>query len=48
MYKVLDKDIIKMEIVPHIALPKRGFAPTVPLTVIQLFELNVLHPIFLF
>lgn len=31
MYKVLDKDIIEMEIVPHIPLPKRGFAPTVPL-----------------
>lgn len=31
MYRVLDKDIIEMEIVPHIPLPKRGFAPTVPL-----------------
>lgn len=31
MYRVLDKDIIEMEIVPHIPLPKRGFAPTVRL-----------------
>ena len=31
MYKVLDKDTIEMEIVPNIPLPKRGFAPTVPL-----------------
>ncbi|MCR9228539.1 MAG: transposase [Flavobacteriaceae bacterium] len=31
MYKVLDKDTIEMEIVPHIPLPKRGFAPTAPL-----------------
>ena len=31
MYKVLDKDIIEMEIVPHIPLPKRGFPPTAPL-----------------
>lgn len=32
MYKVLDKDIIEMEIVPYIPLPKRGFAPRVPLS----------------
>lgn len=31
MYSVLDKDIIKTEIVPHIPLPKRGFQVTVPL-----------------
>lgn len=31
MYKVLDKDIIEMEIVPYIPLPKRGFSPRVPL-----------------
>ena len=31
MYTVLDKDTIEMEIIPHIPLPKRGFAPTVPL-----------------
>ena len=31
IYPVLDKDIIEMEIVAHIPLPKRGFAPTVPL-----------------
>lgn len=31
MYKVLDKDIIKKEIVVHLPLPKRGFPPTVAL-----------------
>lgn len=31
MYKVLDKDTIEMEIIPHIPAPKRGFSPTVPL-----------------
>lgn len=31
MYSVLDKDMIKTEIVPHIPLPKRGFQVTVPL-----------------
>lgn len=31
MYKVLEKDTMEMEIVPHIPLPKRGFAPTAPL-----------------
>ncbi len=31
MYSVLDKDIIKREIVPHLALAKRGFQTTVPL-----------------
>ena len=30
MYKVLDKDTIEMEIVPHIPLSKREFAPTAP------------------
>ena len=31
MYSVLDKDIIEMEIIPHIPKTKRGFPPTVPL-----------------
>lgn len=31
MYKVLDKDMIKTEIVPYLPLPKRGFPPTVAL-----------------
>ena len=31
MYKVLDKDMIKKEIVVHLPLPKRGFPPTVAL-----------------
>lgn len=31
MYKVLDKDMIKNEIVVHLPLPKRGFPPTVAL-----------------
>ena len=31
MYQVLDKDTIEMEIIPYIPLPKRGFAPKVPL-----------------
>ena len=31
MYSVLDKDMIKNEIVPHIPLAKRGFQVTVPL-----------------
>ena len=31
MYKVLDKDIIKNEIVVHLPLPKRGFPPTAAL-----------------
>lgn len=31
MYSVLDKDIIKSEIVPHLPLAKRGFQVTVPL-----------------
>jgi transposase len=32
MYEVLDKDTIEMEIIPYIPKPKRGFAPTVPLS----------------
>jgi hypothetical protein len=31
MYSVLDKDIIKTEIVPYLPLAKRGFQATVPL-----------------
>ena len=31
MYSVLDKDIIKSEIVPYLPLAKRGFQATVPL-----------------
>ena len=31
MYSVLDKDIIKSEIVPYLPLAKRGFQVTVPL-----------------
>lgn len=31
MYSVLDKDMIKKEIIPFIPKPKRGFAPTAPL-----------------
>ena len=31
MYSVLDKDIIKCEIVPYLPLAKRGFQVTVPL-----------------
>jgi len=31
MYSVLNKDIIKREIVPHLPLAKRGFQTTVPL-----------------
>lgn len=31
MYSVLDKDIIKSEIVPHLPLAKRGFQVRVPL-----------------
>ena len=31
MYSVLDKDIIKREIVPYLPLAKRGFQTTVPL-----------------
>lgn len=31
MYNVLDKDIIKSEIVPYLPLAKRGFQATVPL-----------------
>jgi len=31
MYSVLDKDIIKNEIVPYLPLAKRGFQVTVPL-----------------
>lgn len=31
MYKVLDKDTIEIEIVPHIPLPRRGFPPTAPI-----------------
>ncbi len=31
MYIVLDKDIIKCEIVPYLPLAKRGFQVTVPL-----------------
>ena len=31
MYSVLDKDIIKREIVPYLPLAKRGFQATVPL-----------------
>ncbi len=32
MYKVLDKDIIEMKIIPYISLSKRGFSPRVPLS----------------
>ncbi|MEC3964905.1 IS5 family transposase [Flagellimonas halotolerans] len=32
MYKVLDKDIIEMEIVPNIPMPRRGFPPRVALS----------------
>lgn len=32
MYKVLDKDIIEMEIVPNIPVPRRGFPPRVELS----------------
>lgn len=31
MYKVLDKDIIEMEIVPYLPITKRGFKPKAPL-----------------
>ena len=31
MYSVLDKDIIKREVVPYLPLAKRGFQTTVPL-----------------
>ena len=31
MYSVLDKDMIEMEIIPHIPASQQGFAPAVPL-----------------
>lgn len=31
MYKILDKDTIKDEILPHLPRAKRGFQVTVPL-----------------
>ncbi|WP_018676223.1 transposase, partial [Riemerella columbina] len=31
MYKILDKDTIKDEIIPHLPRAKRGFQVTVPL-----------------
>ena len=32
MYLILDKDMIEMEIIPNIPIPKRGFPPTVSVT----------------
>lgn len=32
MCKVLDKDTIEMEIVPHIPFPQRDFPPTAPIS----------------
>lgn len=40
MYKVLDKDMIKNEIVVHLPLPKRGFPPTVVAVAQPLFFRN--------